>query len=397
MISMAEIDGIEDWLIDQALGNPNMAEMFAEMCTRLQLCNVPLDRATLAWSTLHPLIEAEVAYWENGSLVEHEVIEHSQEEQEDWLQSPVRALLVSGDPMMRRRLNKGNAPEEFPLLSTLEARGYTDYFILPTEFELPTIPTDYARSTGIIVSWATRQEDGFSEDALTALRYIQKRLALAARATVQSQIGRTIAETYLGKIAGDKVLSGQIRHGDGQTIDAVIYFSDLRNSTAIAESLGPDDYLQLLNTYFDATAGALLDNGGEVLDFIGDAVLGVFPTENQSLESAVKLAIAATDETRRRLRNINADPKLLHTMNAGIALSQGSVMFGNIGVPHRLTFSVIGQTVHAAARIEALTKEVGTDVLMTSDIAQRAQSRARPVGSFELSGFTDRQPLFALD
>jgi len=396
MINMADIDGIEDWLIGQALGRPNLATLFADMCKKLRACHVPVDRAMLAWSTLHPLIEAELAFWENGNEVQHEQFSHAEADTEDWLRSPVRSVLISGDPMLRRRLTKVNAPLDFPMLKDLSEVGYTDYLVLATEFSIPSIPHEYSKN-GIIVSWATREEDGFSEDALTAIQYIQKRLALAARATLEGQVSRTIAETYLGRIAGAKVLDGQIRHGDGQTIDAVIYFSDMRDSTAIAEILGPESYLVWLNTYFQATAGAVLDNGGEVLDFIGDAVLGVFPIGEDGLDSAVRKAIAATDDTRRRLGVINADPSHSRPMKAGIALSVGAVMFGNIGVPHRLTFSVIGQTVHAAARIESLTKFLGVDVLVTNDIARRAGTRAHPVGDFELSGFAERQPLFALE
>ncbi len=396
MISMAEIDGIEDWLIGQALGSPDMASMFAEMCERLRRCNVPVDRAMIAWSTLHPLVEAETALWENGTGLHHERIAHSTEETDDWLKSPVRAVLVSGEQMLRRRLANSNAPLEFPLLTELSEAGYSDYLVVPTEFDVPSIPNDFTR-TGIVVSWATREEEGFSDEALTAIRYIQKRLALAARATLEGQISRTIAETYLGKTAGTKVLSGHIRHGDGETIDAVIYYSDMRDSTAIAEDLGPDEYLGWLNTYFEATAGAVLESGGEVLDFIGDAVLGVFPIEKESLERSVNQAIAAADETRARLQAINISASRPRAMKSGIALSVGSVMFGNIGVPHRLTFSVIGQAVHAAARIENLTKSAGVDVLITEDIARYAGSRSQLVDTFALDGFSTPQPLFVLN
>ncbi|KZM50476.1 adenylate/guanylate cyclase domain-containing protein [Labrenzia sp. OB1] len=396
MISMKEIDGVEDWLIGQALGSPDMAAMFAEMCERLRQCHVPIDRALMGWSTLHPLIEAETVCWENGNDLQHEQIVHFQEESEDWLTSPIRSILRSGEPMMRRRLANTNAPFDFPLLANLSDRGYSDYMIMVTAFELPTIREEVTTS-GIVVTWATREENGFTDEALHAITYIQKRLALAARATLQSQISRTIAETYLGKIAGGKVLSGQIRHGDGETIDAVIFYSDMRNSTAIAEQLGPDAYLSWLNAYFQATAGAILDNGGEVLDFIGDAVLGVFPIGDQSLDTAVGQAIAAADATRKRLKSVNAEPASTQPLKAGVALSVGTVMFGNIGVPHRMTFSVIGQTVHAAARIESLTKTVGVDVLMTADVAGRTGARARAVGDFALSGFAAPQPLFALE
>lgn len=396
MIDMMEIDGIEDWLIGEALGDPDMTTLFAEMCERLRQCHVPVDRAILVWSTLHPMIEAEIAFWENGGEVYHEKIEHSEEDTEDWLQSPIRAVLINEEPMLRRRLTNANAQTEFPLLNRLASEGYTDYLVIPTHMEIPAIKGEYP-NTGIILSWATREEDGFSEDALNAIHYIQKRLALAARAVLQGHITKIIAETYLGSIAGTKVLNGQIRHGDGETIDAVIYYSDMRNSTAIADALGPEDYLKWLNTYFEATAGAVLQQGGEVLDFIGDAVLGVFPTQKGSLSEAVQRAIAAADETRRRLHDINKTVSTDHTMNAGIALSTGRVMFGNIGVANRLTFSVIGQTVHAAARIEHLTKRIKSDVLMTSEIAEFAGDRAQNAGAYELDGFTDRQPLFSLE
>ena len=154
MISMAKIDDIEDWLIGQALGSPDMAKMFAEMCEKLRKCEVPVDRAMMAWSTLHPLIEAEVVVWESGSELQHELISHTDEETDDWLNSPVRAVLVNQEPRFRRRLTKSNAPEEFPLLTRLRNAGYTDYLVLPTQFALPVTNDDYLTS-GIIVSWAT--------------------------------------------------------------------------------------------------------------------------------------------------------------------------------------------------------------------------------------------------
>jgi adenylate cyclase len=215
-------------------------------------------------------------------------------------------------------------------------------------------------------------------------------------ANLEAQITKTIAETYLGAWAGSKVLSGQIRHGDGETIKAVIFYCDMRNSTSIAEDLGPDRYLKFLNAYFDVTAGAVLKEGGEVLDFIGDAVLGVFPISEMGLEEAARRAIAVTDQIRHRLDELNRTGAEKHPLKVGMALSVGDVMFGNIGVSTRLTFSVIGQTVHAAARIETLTKAVGVEVLMTDDIARLVPDRQEPAGSFELTGFASKRPLFAL-
>ncbi|EFO33497.1 adenylyl cyclase class-3/4/guanylyl cyclase [Roseibium sp. TrichSKD4] len=355
MIDMQEIDGIEEWLIGQALSTVSLPAIFDEMCQRLRQCHVPVDRATVGWTTLHPLVEAEMVYWSAQKGAEHHRYGHHEEDEEEWLQSPMRAVLYNNEGMLRRKLQETNQTLDFPLLRSLASEGYSDYIVISTPFELPALQEMQGR-TGILVSWSTRSESGFSDDALHAISYLQKRFALAARATLQAEITQTIADTYLGHIASRKVLTGQIRHGDGETIKAVIFYCDMRNSTAIAESLGPRDYISWLNTYFTATAGAILKHGGEILDFIGDAVLAVFPIHNTGLEDAARKAIEATDDVRRNLAEVNHSGKHQTQLCAGMALSVGEVMFGNIGVPDSLTFSVIGQTVHAAARMEALTK-----------------------------------------
>jgi adenylate cyclase len=395
MVNMADIDQVEEWLIGQALNSAHVPDMFGDMCMKLRECDVPVDRALLAWSTLHPLIEAEIVFWETGEKAQHEQFEHKEADTEGWLNSPMRWVLLNRERFLRKRLDAANSDFDFPLYKELADIGYTDYLVLATNFDMPAI-SENRGNTGILVSWATKSPGGFQDDALQAIHYIQKRLALAARANLEAQVTRTIAQTYLGNWAGHRVLNGQIRHGDGETIKAVIFYSDMRNSTSIAERLGPDRYLKWLNTYFDATAGAVLKEGGEILDFIGDAVLGVFPISDMGLDKAVQRALSATDEARNRLAAINQNPDSEAPLKVGIALSVGEVMFGNIGVRDRLTFSVIGQTVHAAARIEALTKAVGEDTLMTDEVAARVPDRQKPVGAFELSGFSSKRPLFAL-
>ena len=401
MIDMDDIDAIEGWLIGQALKSARVPDMFGDMCIRLRETGVPIDRALLAWTTLHPLFDAESAFWQTGEAVRHDRFEHAQDgEQEDetWLSSPMRAVQVNRLPRLRRQLDGANAAHDFPLCQELAAAGYTDYFVLMTNFHLPALK-EVQGNTGIIISWATKQAGGFRQDQLEAIEYIQPRLALAAKANLESEITRTVAETYLGRSAGTRVLNGQIRHGDGERINAVIFYSDMRNSTRIAERLGPDPYLRWLNGYFAATAGAVIAEGGEVLDFIGDAVLAVFPIGENGLEGAVRQAIASADRSLENVERINSSagsPEQVPKLEIGIALSVGEVMFGNIGVPERMTFSVIGQTVHAAARIETLTKAVQKHVLMTGDVAKFVPERADTVGAFELSGFVEPEPLFAL-
>lgn len=401
MINMADIDAVESWLVAQALKSASVPDMFGDLCIRLRETGVQIDRALLGWTTLHPLFDAETAFWKTGEAVQHERFEHTHdndEVEESWLSSPMRTVHVDRLPRLRRHLEGANAELDYPLCVELSQEGYTDYFILRTNFHLPALKETQG-NTGIMISWATKQPGGFPDDQIAAIEYIQPRLALAAKANLESEITRTIAETYLGRSAGSRVLNGQIRHGDGERINAVIFYSDMRNSTRIAEALGPDPYLRWLNGYFSATAGAVIAEGGEVLDFIGDAVLAVFPIEENGLEQAVHKAVASADRSLENVRRINALPGAFSSrpeLEIGVALSVGEVMFGNIGVPERMTFSVIGQTVHAAARIETLTKAVRKHVLMTGEVAQYVPDRAEPAGAFELTGFEQPEPLFSL-
>ncbi len=149
----------------------------------------------------------------------------------------------------------------------------------------------------MLVTWTSDRASGFSPDDLEALQKVQRVFALACKTMIQSRISSNIATTYLGDRAGRSVLNGQIRRGDGQETHAVVWFSDMRNSTMLAESLPSDAYFSLLNSYFEATAGPLVEHGGEVLDFIGDGVLGIFPFEDGGgLEHAAQRANAALDE-----------------------------------------------------------------------------------------------------
>lgn len=387
------LETIEDWLIREALGAPDAAEMFAGLCQRMNASGIQVERAMLSWATLHPLIEAETVLWLDGGGVELAQHRHDNANSDEWLNSPIRAMLERGDLRLRCPLAQSNAPLDFPLFHSLSDQGYTDYLAIATPFALPT--AQEIGVSGIVVTWATRASEGFDQATVEQIDYLQMRLALACRATIQTRIAQTLAETYLGKRAGSQVLAGRIRHGDGESLDAVIFYTDLRGSTALAERLDPDAYLHLLNGYFDAAAGEVMARGGEVLDFIGDAVLAVFPIEADGLGPAARQALAAARAVHARLAAlpVSGAPPLA----CGIALTCGPVMFGNIGVPDRLTFSVIGRSVNAAARIEAKTKELRQPVLVTGEIAAAAPGSFQGVGRFALPGVERPVELFALN
>lgn len=389
MINAPKLVDLEEWLIREALGAPRIPDIFPAMCARMCEVGLTVDRAMLAWMTLHPLFEAESVLWRSEGFVEHAQHRHDDQETEDWLLSPMKAVRDSGDPVLRRRLSGPEAELDFPLCTDLATQGFTDYLIISTNFHVPALP-DFSGRTGIMVSWATREPGGFTDEAVEAIEYLQTRLALTCQASIQGVIAATIAETYLGPRAGARVLSGQIRHGDGERIKAVVFYCDLRGSSALADRLGAEAYLKLLNTYFAATAGAVAAEGGEILDFIGDAVLAVFPTDIEGFVPAARRAIGAVAAVRSRLAEVPDE------IRCGIALSAGSVMFGNIGIEDRLTFSVIGRTVNAAARIEALTKSLGCPVLVTKEIAAVEPELFMDAGLYALAGFTEPVELFCL-
>jgi len=388
-----QLELIEDWLIRQALGQPDIGDMFAHLCERMRTAGLPVDRALLTWTTLHPMIEAETALWGPGLPPARGQHAHDDQDTDDWLTSPIRAMLVAGETRVRRRL--ADAPETdtaFPVLARLRQQGYTDYLIVATPFDLPS--HNAFGTSGIIVTWATRADRGFSDTVIEQIDYLQMRFALAARANIQSRIATTLAETYLGRRAGAQVLSGRIRHGDGEAIEAVIFYSDLRGSTALADRLPPEAYLAHLNAYFDAAAGAVMAQDGEVLDFIGDAVLAVFPIGADGIAGAARQALTAAEAVRGRLAA--HQPHTPHPLICGIALSAGQVTFGNIGVADRLTFSVIGKTVNAAARIEGMTKRLERPVLVTQEIAQAVPDEVfEPLGRYALDGFDAPVALYA--
>lgn len=386
----ATLASLEDWLLDQALRAVALDTLVDGLARRLLAAGIPVRRGSVAWAILHPLFNAEAVTWtrDEGSVFAQ--FPHRRIQPDAWLQSPIRYMLDNKLDAMRRRLAGPDALLDFPLCAEFASEGDTDYQAWVIRFDIPKIDEG---DSGIVVSWTTSRPGGFTDAEIDRLARLNRPLAIACRGALLSRIASNIAETYLGRRAGGDVLAGRIRRGDGNTIRAVIWYSDLRGSTALAERLAPDAYLALLNRYFEVTAGAVMEAGGEVLDFIGDSVLGVFPVaDGIDVEAAATAAVSAADTAVAQITPLtDAVPAL----DFGIALAVGDVMFGNIGIPSRLSFSVIGSTVNAVARIEKMTKQIGEPVLATEAVARAAPADWHPVGSFALAGFDAPVALFA--
>ena len=390
------VTGINEWLVDQALSEPDIVKMFEGLCNRIHAIGIPLGRARLTWPTLHPLFQAETILWRRGSDTEFEQFMHQESQSDAWLLSPMRYMFENDVLVLRRNLDGPSKLLDFPVLEEVAAQGMTDYFVIITPLSVRN-EAGIKGQMGIISTFSADRAGGFNNEELEALQKIQRRFAVACKTVIQSRIARNISETYLGREAGSRVLAGSIRRGDGRETKAVVWYNDMRDSTALADTMPGADYIQLLNTYFDCTATPVIDAGGEVLDFIGDAVLAIFPYQDAvEQKAAVKAATTALQNVIKARDALNAEraEQGLFPIRFGIGLNTGTVMFGNIGVSQRLTFSVIGPTVNEVSRIEAMTKATGIDALVTREIVALDPGKWVSIGNQRLPGVSEEIELF---
>lgn len=393
------ITEVGEWLIDQALAQPDIVDLFTQLCVRLSAVGVPLSRCRLMWPTLHPLFRAETVLWRRDEEIEFSQFSHQDDMSDEWFESPMHYVLENKLETLRRNLDGPNKMVDFQILEELIEQGHTDYLLISTSFQGTRVRHDDMKS-GILVMWSSDRPGGFSDDDVAALKKIQRRFAAACKSAVQNGIARNITETYLGIQAGRQVLDGAIRLGDGRETRAVVWYCDMRRSTEMADTMSPDAFLTLLNDYFECTAGPAIEFGGEVLDFIGDAVLAIFPFEEEAGKAqAIRCATLAMERALACAKSTNERRKSegLAGFDFGIGLNIGNVMFGNIGVPSRLSFSVIGPTINEVERIEALTKAMDAKILATGEVASLESRHWTSIGEFQLKGVAGKTELFAFN
>ncbi len=363
------IEEIEAWLLEQALRDPAIVPLFDSLATRLRGAGIPLDRAALSWPTLHPLFQAEQIYWYRDQGAKLFQYPHRAELSETFLTSPFYHIITNDLSRLRRPLVGPGALLDFPVLQELHDEGYTDYFMTATNFRIARVESYQGGATGIMASWTTKRPGGFTGDDIIALSRIQKVFAVACHASIQMRVMEALGEAYLGPTAGRRVLSGLNRLGDGEVIKAVVWYSDLRGSTFLSSHMDPMAYLRYLKAYYACTAEPVIAEGGEVLDYIGDGVLAIFPLKGDiGGPDAVRAATRAMEQALACLDAYRAQEDA-QEMQFSISLAMGEMMFGNIGVASRLSFSAIGEVVNAVTRIDDLTKTLGRSVLVTDEIA----------------------------
>jgi adenylate cyclase len=350
---------------------------------------VPVARVTANITTLHPQSRAISWIWDRdrGASIE-QTAEHGIERDERYRTSPFFRIYELGETV--RHSLEGDVPLDMPILEELKNQGLTDYLALPMPF------SDSARQA---MTWATDRPGGFREEDLSWLQNLMPMLGLVFEVYAARQVSRTLLDTYLGPRTGRHVLEGHIRRGDGETIRAVIWLSDMRGFTAISERLPRDEVIDLLNAFFGIMARPVEARGGEILKFIGDAMLAIFPLDGldvaEQAERAIDAAVEAIENLRawqeRREMQDRAAP------GVGIALHIGDVMYGNIGAPMRLDYTVIGPAVNLVARLEGLTKILGVPLLISGELARTGRCHDLvPVGLYPLRGIAQPQEVLTI-
>ena len=383
-------DPVALWLVREAHDLPDARSVIGELCQRLLATGFPLDRLFLSIRTLHPQVSTIGYRWRPGeSLPSETPREHGIDRQDVYLRSPIKAI-HDGAPELRRRLSESVAPREFPVLDELAAEGATDYLIVPLRFGGQRVNA---------ISIATNRPAGFSDAEVTRFKDLTALLALVLEAKETQRVASTLLDTYLGRDAGRRVLGGLVQRGDGITLVAALWYCDLRSFTATTEPLPRDQIIALLNDYFACMVGAVHRHGGEVLKFIGDAMLAIFPiADDLDRDRACVAALAAAEDALADLDALNArrhaDGKAI--LEADIALHSGAVMYGNIGAPDRLDFTAIGTAVNLVTRLERMCEELGQRLLASARFASPCGSKLVSVGHYRLRGFSQPQEIFAL-
>ncbi|BAV51179.1 adenylate cyclase [Mesorhizobium sp. 113-1-2] len=388
------MDKVADWLNQSALAGSDLETLVKGFCERLAAAGLPLKRVHLSFSMLHPLYDALGFTWFRGQGIEVEGFRAEPGGPSDrFLTSPYYHLLSNKLDHLRRRIDP-SLPPEFPIFDELRLIGVTDYMAFVHPFS--------NTSQGMIGSWSTDSATGFSDSMISALLRIQSHLAIATKMAVLTKLADNMMTTYLGGDAGRRVLDGQIKRGEGDTIRAALVMGDMRGSSRLAETSGREIYIDTLNQFFDAVAAPFNRKGGQIMSFIGDGFIAVYPCERHRSQSEVacQAALAAAHKATARMMDLNLRRKEqgLGDIQFGIGLHVGNVMFGNVGLTDRLTFSAFGSAVNEVQRLQTLTKKYPHSVLASEDFASYCGTNSwLTLGKEELRGIKQKLTVLAPD
>ena len=378
-----------DWLLRGTRDERFIDTIFSQFCERLRAVGIPVARSTLGFRIQNPQWAGARIIWQQSQetavirLFDHAVLDTLQ-----YLNSPTSEIDQGAKEVRQSLEHPDGQGFRYALFDELRAEGLTDYVAWPI---LHTLGKQH------VITFATDRPGGFTDAHLASLTDLLPAFALVSEIRIKNRLARTLLETYVGPHASELILAGATRRGSGVTVGAAILICDLRDFTTISELWPRDHIIELLNGYFDAMAEPIERNGGEILKFVGDGLLAVFPLDNptacadllRSVAEAQTAMAALNDEHVRQGRE---------PLGYGIGVHVGDVMYGNIGSRKRLDFTVIGPAVNVASRLETLTKDVKRPVLLSKAFADMAGD-GHPMdnlGFYPLKGLGEPLEVFAL-
>src|ERR1700732_2774333 len=340
-----------NWLGSQGLTGVPENDLIRGFCERCRAAGLDLSRGLVFIDTLHPIFEGRGFRWNDTESNESDVFEYGSTSEGDaaqnWRRSTFDHMLEHGHDEIR--IDLGDCAQlDFSMIDDLAARGHKHFIAFVHRFgEAGTL----GQMDCLYSYWVTRRDQSFGEQGLAALRDLVPVLGLAIKSAAQVDIARTLGRVYLGRDASEQVLRGRMSRGVTERIKAVLWFSDLRGSTAISERIGPDEIIPFLNDYAQASIDAIHDAGGEVLKLIGDGVLAMFKHDNMTV--AKHAALRAERRFRHNMNSLNArrSAEGRPTTSAYVGLHVGEVVYGNIGSEDRLGFPVGGAGGNGVTRI----------------------------------------------
>jgi adenylate cyclase len=395
---------IANSIIASGIADVPVAGLVEGAMSRLVGAGVPVQRMNVSFRILHPLFDGMSLTWTEAGGVEVVYNVLVDEAGSLFRTSPYHFMLTHRESEYRCRLDGDADGGRFPILTELKAKGFTDYLALIVSFGEAELSPETHQGLG--TSWATAAKEGFSASDLAAMRAVLAPLALALRVIIKDQITRDALNTFHGPLVGGRILSGSIKRGAGERLCAALWYSDLRNSTGLADALPVDAFLDLLNAYFDCAAGAVMAEGGQVLDIIGDAILAFFPArgspagedgyEGEEIRACAQ-ALQAAAGARARLRSLRGQGGARSgAIEFGIGVHFGDVVFGNTGTVERLKFGILGSAVNEVARTADMSKALHRPVVVSDAVARRTGLGLEDLGLHALRGIPQVRRLWGM-
>ncbi len=376
-----KIDALIDWMVNGARPAANAVDIIEGICSRLLDAGVAVDRFGLFIWTLHPNLTGRRFIWKSGEGVDRVDAPMQLFSTEIYTDNPLPRVIETKQTI-RRHLEDPDCPDDYIIVGELREQGFTDYLAQPLI---------YINGDAHVCTWSCAAPGGFSDSDLAILEKVRGPLARLTEAYMLRLDAANLLSTYVGRNSGVQILEGQVHRGDGNEIEAVILFADLKNFTQLSNSVFGDALVRLLNDTFDCLVPPVMNHGGEILKFMGDGFFAIFPTGDDLLPAAqVMAAMAAVTDGRHLLSEAEFD----HKLGVRTAIHHGRFHYGNIGGGDRLDFTAIGPDVNLAARLLTAATELDHDDVLSETAAALLPGSCEQIGVVPLKGYEENQTVW---